>query len=86
MKRPVMRSDGTGSSASETAGSDCDARSPSQADDLFDEDFLASVDRARLALKQQDPFRVRQLSYALEEEIRHDRSALIHQDRIPDRG
>ncbi|QRF63286.1 hypothetical protein [Variovorax paradoxus] len=50
-------------------------------DDLFDETFLASVDREMLLLKEHDPCRLRRLPYAVEEDIRHDRSALIHQDR-----
>jgi len=49
--------------------------------DLFDDAFLASVDREMLALKQQDPYRLRQAPYAIEDDIRHDRSALFHQDR-----
>jgi len=49
--------------------------------DLFDDAFLASVDRGMLALKQQDPYRLCQAPYAIEEDIRHDRSALFHQDR-----
>ncbi|WP_398501860.1 hypothetical protein [Variovorax sp.] len=49
--------------------------------DLFDDEFLASVDRGMLALKQEDPFRLRQAPHAIEEDIRYDRSALIHQDR-----
>ena len=49
--------------------------------DLLDDAFLASVDRGVLALKQEDPFRLRQAPYAIEEDIRYDRSALIHQDR-----
>jgi hypothetical protein len=49
--------------------------------DLFHDEFLASVDRGGLALKQQDPYRLCQAPYAIEEDIRHDRSALIHQDR-----